>query len=345
MLVLRLLSQTGEDTDRLLTWKDAPVPMESDMNKVAYQRTFEGKRNVDVYTTITNLLSTHNVADLMPWCKTIGLMMALSEPLPIGQYGAPLQSTVGGQPWDVVDHYRQLIPGHVLGVSVPMSCSQSTRKAPDPKGTLNFNISGVNEGIYIGSAGQYIEEDEVILPPFSVLSVERCTASPKGIEIDAKSLTVLGSYDKGVMKFKDDVVEDLEAGEERLRKVKELLGVHEQLKALPKKSAQKFTPTVHSSKQAQFEKSKQMWQDREDWAHTRDAVLSRDWSLREEREVALSRKHQLLQSQSFQAPPSVSNLGPTSFSYGASPSMLSKKQRDLEHDYQRRLESKMNPFT
>ncbi|KAJ9464535.1 Myosin-13 [Diplonema papillatum] len=355
LLLMRLLTQSGDDTDRMLTWKDAPAVMDPDVAKDEYRRKQSGRRNDGVFEEISQSLAALSLPEHDPhanleaelrWIKAIGLIIALSEPLPVGKYGAPLVASLGHQPWEVVDYYRQLKPGHVLGIPSVLSCTKAPadRHAASPaKSCVQFSLAAVQEGLYLGALSQYPGEDEVVVPPFSVFSVSDSKSTPGGVHISAQCATVLGSYTPDMIAFRTSVLEDLGAAEGRLRKIKEMLVVHEQLKTLPTRPSQRLNPGAQSSSSAAyFELSKRMWQEREDWTQARDAVLAKEWDSTQQREQNARKKQHVVQNASLQMPPSAANVGPSPAMPGASPSLLSKQYRELERDYQQRIGSFVN---
>eukprot|EP01063_Lacrimia_lanifica_P020929 TRINITY_DN2819_c0_g4_i2.p1 TRINITY_DN2819_c0_g4~~TRINITY_DN2819_c0_g4_i2.p1 ORF type:complete len:1498 (+),score=401.50 TRINITY_DN2819_c0_g4_i2:110-4603(+) len=343
LLAMRLLTQSGADTDRLLTWKDAPAVRDGQKDKDAYRALFEGRRNADVYEEASAALGCGRGAQ--KWARVIGLLIALSEPLPPATYGRALHVQCMSQDYTTTDHYRQLTPGYVFGIPCPMAATTAGRppatRAPTTS-AVHFTVSQLQEGIHTAPFSQYPLEHEVIVPPFSLFSTVAATATPSGLAIKADCVAVLGSYTPEMVKFKSMVFDDLRAADERLRKIADVLAVASKLKALPPNCVQGFmqeTPQEQARKKEHFERSKQMWQDREDWRATRDSVLAADWDTREAQRQQLAMKHQLLRTEAIREPPSISNLGPTQHGYGGASSTLTHKQRRLEQEYRGRLDA------
>ena len=349
LLVTHLLTQTSDDIDRLLTWKDAPRSTESEQYKHAYRERFNGKRNVCVYSMVCGVLAklaesaAHINNDLLvKWSKIIGLSLALSEPLPAGRYGQTLTYRVGAQAWDVIDNYRQLVRGNVLGLTSPLSCTaHSVHPCGEAKGALRFNIHNAQEGICPAfSQTQYPHESEIILPPFAMYRVRAggVVATPQGIVIDVECAGVVGSMSPEVATFRQAVLEDLREAELRLAKVRDMLDAQAQVKKLPLKAKNRTlgeNTATTALRSAAFEESKVLWQEREDWKQMREGVLAQQHEAAEGKHAARSTKHFLAEHRVYQNPPSVFNLG------SAPQPTLSAKQKELERDYQRRMEGFM----
>ena len=362
LLALKLLTQSGSDTDRLLTWRDAPPATESDAYKAAYRERFGGRRNGCVYSAVSDAVGAMADAGVQQqqqqqqqstpqtarWARMIGLLMALSEPLPAGKYGRPFHCRVGGQGWALMDHYRQAPPRSLVGMAAPLSCTAFGREPCGPaKACLLMTVGGAQEGICVGpgrgrfSASQYPEEDEVLLPPFSTYGVRQVRATPAGTEVVLEAAGVLASVRPEVARFRQTVMADVAAAEERLGRIRSALQAHEQLRQLPTAATRHLYPLPDAAgdlRRDAFEQSKAMWQDKEDWKTQRESALARDWAARQRTAENQSTKKLLAEHQVFQQPPSLSNLGGTAHGYGATPSTLSKKQRMLERDYMRSID-------
>ena len=333
LLVLRLLSQTSDDTDRLLTWKDAPDAMDFDEVKKNYNERVGGRRNTNIYSEICEGLKSGNIDQMMKWCKVTGLLISMSEPLP---KSTTVQCLSIHQPWEVLDHYKQLIAGHVIGIESPLSSTCiDPRSAPS---TLRLILHNVSEGLKIAPLSQYPGESEIIIPPFSIYKVSDCQQTAFGCSVTASSMSLLGSYSPEVVEFKKTATEDLHSAEARLTRIKEMLAVHEQLKVLPDKNAQTFG--IRKVKKdlngtTNFEISKQMWEERENWNTQREGVLSRCWSEMSRQEENLMKKQAVIQGNAFDHPPSLSNMAPTT-------PTLTAKQRTMEREYQMRVDTQLS---
>eukprot|EP01060_Flectonema_neradi_P030791 TRINITY_DN4540_c0_g1_i1.p1 TRINITY_DN4540_c0_g1~~TRINITY_DN4540_c0_g1_i1.p1 ORF type:complete len:1469 (+),score=315.34 TRINITY_DN4540_c0_g1_i1:57-4463(+) len=333
MLILRLLSQTSEDTDRLLTWKDAPNAMDFDDVKKSYSDKVGGRRNANIFSEICQSMQSGDANDMMKWCKVAGLLITLAEPL---QKGTVVQCVSTHQPWPVLDHYKQLIPGHVIGLECPLSGSCiDPRSSPS---TLRLTLHNVTEGITVAPLSQYPGESEVIIPPFSVSKVTGSQQTTFGCSVTATCMSLLGSYSPELVDFKKIATEDLHAAEARLTRIKEMLAVHEQLKILPDKNAQTFGHRK-AKKDPQtvtdFEVSKQLWEERENWNNQRESVLSHCWSEMSRQEDNFMKKRSVIQENAFEHPPSMTNMGPST-------PALTARQRTMERDYQMRLDTQLS---
>ena len=184
LFVMLLYTMEGPDIDRLLGFDGVPYwsTTDEDMKTAwrAYRKKYT-KRNSGLYTLVnTNLRCAvdssaeqkdkdNAMLTLKPWIKTVCLQMTLCESIHPPQCYRAMR-----MPAEIVKRFAAMEVGTLLGWASPSSTSK--RPCNDFLGkesteNCRFLIRGVKRGLDLEHISKYKGEEEILLPPFTLLKV------------------------------------------------------------------------------------------------------------------------------------------------------------------------------
>ena len=198
LFVMLLYTMEGPDIDRLLGFEGVPYwsTTNEDMKAAwrAYCAKYRGKRNSGLYNVVnTNLRCAvdgsaeqkdNAMLTLKRWVKTVCLQMTLCESIhPPQCYRAMCL------PSEIVDRFAAIKVGEYIGWPSPSSTSKRRCDdflGKDPAKNCRFLIRGVERGLEMERISQYTDEEEILLPPFTLLKVTGSKRTDTGLEVEAE---------------------------------------------------------------------------------------------------------------------------------------------------------------
>ena len=232
LLCMMLYSMEGPDIDRMLGFEGVPV---WDFNSTAadkaewraYVAKWSGTRNATIYQEINGRLRAALEGDekdkieatlgLKKWTKFVGVLVTLCDTL-----SAPtvLFRSLARVPEAVLEGIRSMRSGDLVGWPSANSCSK--RRFDDFLGTnlkasCRFTIKGVGKGLELEHVSAYKDEEEVLLPPFTLVRVQGVETAPTGtVEVQAELVSVVCFDDPQLLPHVRRFVADADSASRRL---------------------------------------------------------------------------------------------------------------------------------
>ena len=198
LLVMRLYTMAGADIDRLMLFDD--VPQYGGAQWAAYAETKGRRRNTAVFSEVNRSLrqvASDDAAEQAKgwetaarWVKTICRLHNLcTESSPYDATSQQLSRGLTGLPQSVVDAHVGMQPSEEVTWPAPSSCTTDPEVAEsyirgsaansvrgDSSAAVLFSVSGRIPSLCLQQISQYPSEEEVLVPPLTVLRVRRSAA-------------------------------------------------------------------------------------------------------------------------------------------------------------------------
>eukprot|EP00759_Apiculatamorpha_spiralis_P029929 PhF_6_TR31833/c0_g1_i1/m.47089 len=247
LFVMVLYTCESIDIDRKLGFPNVPPPMRPPIPENATYNTL-AKTRADVYvarseciyrvvnTALRNGYDETNIVNtstLKKWCKFIVTLMVASSPLPGRIREKPLYRGLNGLKEPLISALDALQVEDKICWPAASSCSQNEVASKEfaKNGGHMFTIVEPIEGIPLQNCSQYPEEEEVLIPPFSMFSIVSNENNGHSIEMQSVGSFVTrgpiagidNAKKKAFRTFLIDVRKDAEKCDQRLKQLHQIM--------------------------------------------------------------------------------------------------------------------------